>query len=890
MWRLPFITRRGRLDDEVAEELASHLDLLTARYIESGLTPDEARRAATRQLGNTTLVREDVYRMNSLQWLDTLLQDVRYALRMFARNPTFAAVVVVTLALGIGANVAIFNVVYSLLIRPLPYAAPDELYSAEIVVPERREQIPSVPVSVQVFLEWRQSPTVLAGVSALRPWEANLTGDSEPERVGGARVSSNFFSLLGVPMAIGRTFTEFDENIGNERVIVISDALWRTRYGADPNVIGRTTVINGEPHVIIGVAPASLLVPSGSRLHALVPFGPRVDVWKPIAPTTAELKAESWDHGVIIRVSDRARIEEGRQQLELLLNDRIRRDMPALKTHGIVQFVPIREIYSGKIKLRLLLILAASSLLLLTACASIANVFLARVASRADEFATRIALGAGRGRILSQTLTESLSLAIIGGALAAVIAKYGASLLTFFGPDDLRQMDTAELSTPLIGFGLLVTLTTGLICGIVPAWQAYRGNASTELREAARNAMSGRRAVRSRRTLVVIETALATLLLASAGLLLHSFVKVMSADRGYDVERVLAVDVSLFGDRYNGSAGRSAFYADLLTRVRELHGVTAAGAISNLPALSAVGDGPSRTILYAGDPIFETVVLTRPVAAIRSVTAGYFAASGTSLLAGRLLTDAEEAPVAIISSALASRLWPAESPAAVVGRLIRQSNVSGPLVAIVGVASDAHPGGLDRDPAPVVYRPYSQWASGPMTLVIRTAEDPGALGPVVRSQLRAMDANLPITNLRTMREIVSLTVAQRRFQMLVTSLFALVALLLGSVGVYGVVSYTVSCATKEIGLRMALGAANGDVMRWVFANGMAPVLIGVGAGLTAAVATAVALRSSLFGISPTDPLALGTVALVLLATSGLACYLPARRAAALDPIAALRTE
>jgi predicted permease len=888
--RLRFVFQRRRLNDELSQELTAHLDLLTERYIDSGMAPNEARHAAQRQLGNVTLVRENVYEMNSLRSLDTLIQDVRYAFRIFARNPAFAVVVIVTLALGIGTNVAIFSVVYSALLKPLPYVAPDELYSAEIVIPERREQIPSIPVSVQNFLEWRQGHAAMAGMSALRPWEANLTGDGEPERVGGARVSANFFSFLGVSMARGRAFAAEEEQPGNERVVVISDGLWQRRYGRDPNVTGRTILINSEPHTIVGVAPPSLLVPTGGRLHALLPFAPRIDIWKPIAPTAAELKGENWDHGVIVRIPDRSRVEEGRQHLERLFNERIRHELPNIDTHGIVQLVPIREIYSGKIRFRLLLILAASSLLLLTACASIANVLMARVASRAHEFATRVALGAGRGRILSQTLTEAVLLAVMGGALASFIANYGAVLLARFGPDDLRQMDTTGFSAPLVAFGLLVMLATGLVCGVVPAWHAYRGDTGADLREAARSAMGGDRAVKSRRLLVVVETALATLLLASSSLLLHSFIKVMTTDRGYDVEHVLAVDVSLFGERYSRAASRSAFYAQLLERVRGLNSVMAAGAISNLPALSAAGEGASRTILYADDPIFETIVLQRPVAAIRSVTAGYFAASGTALLAGRLLTDAEDTPVAIISEALAARLWPAEPLAAVVGRHIRQSNVAGPLVAVVGVASNAHPGGLDREPAPVVYRPYTQWASGPMTLVIRTARDPGAIGPVVRSEISAMDGNLPITNMRTMREIVSLSVAERRFQMLLTSLFAVVALLLGSVGVYGVVSYAVACRTHDIGLRMALGAARSDVMRWIFSNGMRPVVIGVALGLAGTVAVAVSVRSLLFGISPADPLSLSTVAFVLLLTSGLACYLPARRAAALDPITALRHE
>ncbi|MGH9384116.1 MAG: ADOP family duplicated permease [Vicinamibacterales bacterium] len=889
--KLRFVVARGRLQDEAAQELATHLECLTSRYIHSGMTPAEARLAATRQLGNVTLVREDIYRMNSIRWLDTLTQDSRYAFRVFARNRAFAGVVVVTLALGIGANIAIFSVVYSLLLKPLPYAAPDELYSVEVVIPERRDQIPSLPVTVQTYRDWRAAPTAFSVMGALRPWEANLSGDGEPERLGGARVSANFFDVLGVAMARGRAFAAEEEQPGKELVVVISDRLWRARYAADPSTIGRTMLINGESHTVVGIAPASLLVPTGARLHALIPFASRIDIWKPIAPTITQLNNESWDHGVLVRLPDAANLEQGRQQLADILNERARRQMPGVKTTAAIQFVPFREIYSGQIRLRLLLILAASSLLLLTACASIANVFMARVASRAHEFATRVAIGAGRGRILSQTLTEALLLSIIGGAIAALIARYGADLLAAFGPDDLRQISLTQLNLPLVVFGMVVTLLTGVVCGIVPAWQAYRGDTGTELREAARSAMGGRRAARSRRVLIGVETALATMLLACAGLLLHSFVKLMSADRGYEVQRVLAVDLSLFGQRYSAAAGRSAFYGELLERVRALPGVVAAGAISNLPALSAAGDGASRPILYDTDTNFQSVVLARPVAAIRSVTAGYFQGSGSVLRAGRLLTDAEQTPVAVISDALARRLWPGESSTAVVGRSFRQGgNFRDPLVAVVGVASDAQPGGLDRDPAPVVYRPYAQWSSGPMTLVVRTAQEPGGLAGAVRSEIRAMDPNLPIAGMRTMQEIVSSTVAERRFQMMVTSVFALVALLLGSVGVYGVVSYSVSSRIRDIGLRMALGAARIDVMRWVFSTGMQPVLLGIAAGLAGAVTAAIGMRSLLYGIAPADPLALGTVALVLLLTSSLACYLPARRAATLDPITALRCE
>jgi len=795
------------------------------------------------------------------------------------KSPGFAAAAIVTLALGIGANTAIFSVVYAVLLKPLPYSQPDQIYSLEVVIPERRSQFSSLPVTTGVYLEWRKADTAFAAMSALRPWECNLTGEGEPERVGGARVSANFFSFLGVPIARGRGFSGEEEQPGRERVVVVSDGLWRRRYGSDPALIGRKIDINGESHLVVGIAPASLLVPTGTLLHSLLPFAPRIDVWKPIAPTIRELKNEGWDHGLLVRLRPGENPERGRQQLQAVLNAFVRAQAPGIKTELIPQLVPIREIYAGKVRLRLLLILAASAVLLLTACTNIANLFLARVASRAGEFATRIALGAGRARILSQTLTETTLLAILGGALGAVIAKYGAGLLAAHGPDDVRLLADTRLHLPVFLFALAASLATGIVCGVFPAWQAYRQDA----------AFGRRRAARFRQVLVGVEMALGTALLASAGLLLHSFVKVMGAGRGYQVERVLAVDLSLFGQRYSTGESRVAFYRELAGNVRTLPGILAAGAISDLPATSG-SSGASRTIFHATDTNFQSLVLARPVAMIRSVTAGYFAASGSALRAGRFFADQEQAPVALISESLTNRLWPREAPAAVVGRTLRQGDVTGPLITVAGVVEDVRPGAVDREAPPLLYRPHPQWVSGPMTLVVRTAQEPAALAPAVRAEIRKMDSGLPIPALRTMREIVSAAVAQRRFQMVLTSLFALVALLLGAVGVYGVLSYSVACRTRDIGLRIALGAARSDVVRWVFSQGMQPVVIGLLAGLGGAIAMARALRSLLFGITPTDPVSLGGVALVLLFTSGLACYLPARRAARLDPMVALRHE
>ena len=885
---LRYLPARGRLVDNVSEELDAHAELLTDRYIRSGMDPDQARLAARRQIGNTTRVREEIYTMNSVEWVGAAACDLRYACRLLAKNPGFCVAAMATLALGIGATTAIFSVVYSVLVKPLPYAEPERIYSAEIIVPERREQFPSLPASVQAYLAWRDAESDFSEMATLRPWECNLTGNAEPERVGGARVSANFFAFLGVSLASGPGFGARAEQPGNEQVVVISDALWRRRYGADPTLVGRSIPINGESHRIVGIAPPSVLVPTGTLLHPLVPFASRVDIWKPIAPTNLELKNESWDHGVLVRLASGGSLEAGRRQFEAILNEMVRVQLPHLKTEPIVQLVPIREVYAGKIRLRLLMILAASVLLLLTACASLANLLLARVATRANEFATRLALGAGRARIVSLTVAEAAVVTLLGGAIGTALAVYGARGLAAYGPDDVRLLATTSLNLPMLIFAIAASFVTALACGLYPAWRGSRSHMPSALQEGGRFSLGGDHAGRSRRLLVGMEMALATLLLASAGLLLHSFVNVMRADRGYQIDDVLVADLSLFGEGYATAASRVRFYRELVSRVRALPGVSAAGMISDLPATSSA-TGPSRTILLPEDRIFQQVVLTRPVAVIRSITSGYFAASGTALLAGRFLNDEEPEPVAVVSESLTRRLWPEQPLTSMVGRQFRQSNTDSPLITIAGVVGNARPGALDRDPLPVVYRPYAHWASGPMALVVRAAEDSAALAPAVRSTIRAMDSNLPILAIRTMRQIVSSTVGERQFQLTLTSVFALLALLLGAVGLYGVVSYSVACNTRNIGLRMALGATRPDVIRWVFVHGMPPVLVGLLVGLGGTIAAATALGSLLFEIAPTDPLSLGLVSVVLLVTSGLACYLPARRAARMNPVAALRS-
>lgn len=882
--RLPRRTWERSMD----AELRFHLDQQIRDYMERGLSRAEAERRARQEFGTLDLAKDECRDQRSAEWLSHIFRDLRHACRSLRKSPGFAAAVIATLALGVGANTAIFSLIDSVLLKPLPYPAPDRIFSVETVLPRRNDPL-SLPMRVQDFLEWRNARTAFESLAALTPAQWNLTGDGEPERLGGALVSANFFTFLGARPQRGPGFSADEETPGKQDVAVISDSLWRRRYGADPSIIGKTIMLNAVPHVIVGIAPRGLLVPTGTLLHASLAFAPRIDVWKPIAPTNQELQGENWNYGILVRLRKGESAERGRQQLQAMLNRSIRSTVPDFKGELTTRLVPIREIYSSRVRLRLLLTFAASGLLLLIACVNVANLFLARVAGRANELATRIALGAGRARIVSHVLMESLLLAVVGGAVGAWIAHGGVRLLIAYGPAELGNLSDSSLNLAAFCFALAASVSAGVICGFLAALQVFRRNSAATLQEAARAALGGHAAMRTRQVLVAVEMTLGAALLASAGLLLHSFVNVMGADRGYAVERILSVDLGLFDARYAPGPRRVAFFRELLAHIRALPGVQAAGAIGGLPANSGTSVA-TQTMFYVTDTNPPAVAMQRPVALIRSVTPGYFAASGATLRAGRFFTETEPAPAGIVSESLAKRLWPGESMTAVIGHVFRHGDFNGPPVSVVGIVADTRPGALDRDRILEVYRPQSQRAGGAMSLVIRTAHEPAALASAVRAAIRKMDPNLPIPAIRTMREIVSQTVAERLFQMALTVLFALVALCLGAIGIYGVVSYSVVCRTREIGLRMALGAPRGNLMRWVFAIGFRPVLFGLIAGLLLAVMIGRALRSMLYGIAPTDPVSFGLVALVLLLTAALACYLPARRAARLDPMMALRHE
>jgi predicted permease len=815
--------------------------------------------------------------------MTTLLRDLRYTLRMLSKSPGFALVATCSLALGIGANTAIFSVVYAVLLKPLPYAEPDHLVSIAGFVPELRATIPSIALRAADFDAYRRSSSAFSGMAALRSQDFNLTGSGEPVKLYGARVSANLFSLLGVQPEYGRSFLSEEDTPGRDHVVVISHALWERHFGAEPSVLNRVVSLDGESYTVVGIMPKGFLFPTGKQLHPMVLFGPRVDVWKPIAFSTGELRhSGNWAYGCVARLKPNVSLAQARENLDAIAATLPFPDGQTART----QVIPLREAFSGRVRQGLLLLLGAVTLLLLIACVNLANLLLARTSGRSVELATRMALGASRSRLARQLLTESVTIAVLGAAVGLLVAYWGTHLLVSLGPPDSPAARSSQLCGPVLLFMIVVAVATGVAFGLAPAVAAASGEPRERL--SSRGASLGLRAGRVGRTLVVVEVALSTALSVGAGLLLHSFAKVMSVNKGFTVERILTADLSLPAQRYPRER-TIAFCRELVDRVGSLPGVVAAGIVSAPPLGGKAGRGENGPVYFETDTD-PAVTVERPFADFQSVTEGYFTALNIPLRAGRLLEDREPAPATVVSAGLARRLWPGRPLEAALGRRIKLNHPAAEPVVVVGIVGDVRAQTLEDEPSPMAYRPVSQAPFGDVTLVVRAAEAAEPLTQAIRSAVFELDGSLPVAATHTMRKIVSESTAQRRFQMMLVLLFAGLSLALAVLGIYGVTSYSVSRRAREIGLRMALGARRVEVLLSVLAHGLRPVVIGLLLGLAAAALGASSIRALLFGIEPLDPLSLATVSLLLLATAVLACYVPARRAASIEPMAVLRCE
>lgn len=837
--RLLYFLRWSRHDADLREEIETHRALRQDALERDGLSPNEAAQASRRAMGNVTLAVEDARDLWVVRAIDETWQDVRIALRVLRKNPSFAFAAIATLALSIGANTAIFSVVHAALLKPLPYPEPQELVAVSLSVPSLQSRFPTLAFRPADFDELRRSNAVFSELAAIRERNFNLTGGGDPERLYGARVSANVFPLLGVQPALGRTFLPEEDVPGRERVVVISHDLWSRRLGGDPGAINSLLSLDGHPHLVVGVMPSGFLFPTGKQLHPQIELGPRIDLWTPAAFVQDELQdgLTGFNWGVVGRLMPGTSPDAARANLDVIaqtIAERLRAKVPSLndfELHTLIR--PMRDVYFGSAKQGLMMLMAAVGLLLVIGCVNLVNLLLARLTSRSRELATRAALGAPRRRLIRQLITESLVVAALGGVVGLPIAASSTVVLDWLGSTDLSAAQGTWLNGSVLLFAVTMVLGAGLAIGLLPAVEMARGRLYDSVNDGGRGMTTGRSSGRVRRALVMSEVALCTALLVVAGLLLRSFENLLSVNRGFEVERVLSIDLALAPERYQAHE-RVAFYRDLVANLRALPGVTAAGAISVLP-LTSESEGNTFLIYLDSD---TEVRLDRPIAHSRAVTPGYFTAMGIPLAAGRLLEAEEPGSNVVVSEGLARLLWPDSSVSNVIGKRIKINEATDEPATVVGVVGDVRAARLDRDPTPALYVPHTRNRARAMTVVIRTPQSPEVLAAAVRAQIWKHDDSIPAERLRTMGEIMSASVAPRRSQTALVLLFAVSALGLALVGVYGVTGYAVARQTREIGVRFALGAQRGELLREILSQHLSPVAAGLLAGFALAWVTA----------------------------------------------------
>jgi putative ABC transport system permease protein len=805
--------------------------------------------------------------------MDTLLQDLRYAARQLVRNRGFTIVAVLTLTLGIGANTAIFSVIRGVLLRPLPFPEPERLMLAVGVIGDRR-----AGVTAPDFIDWRAGSRTI-DLAAIATYNANLTGIDEPERVTAARVTANYFTVLGVRSLLGRAFTPDEEPEGAAHVVVLTEALWRNRLGGDSSALGRTLTLDDVPYTIVGVMSAGAEGLENGE-----------NVWVPLALRRDEIAATGARFLTLV-----ARLHPGvlpqRASAELqAIAVRLKDIRPWSNKDVNAELVPMSEVVVGDSRRPLLLLFGAVGLVLLIACANVANLLLVRASARGRESAIRTALGAGPFRLIRQLLTESVLLALLGAVGGLVLAAWGTGLLVQALPAGTPRLDQVRLDGVVLVFTLAVATLTGIVFGLAPALRAARPDLASELAETARGS-GGPRRRRLGAALIVGEIAVALVLLVSAGLLLRSFAAVTRVDPGFDAEHVTALRVALPGGRYRSPAQSVLFYQSLLARAREVPGVQESAVASSVPFGNG---GYNFSIVIEGRPAPARMEDT-PMIFPRAISAGYFHAMGIRLLAGREFESSDRSGamrVGIINETAARRFFPGESP---LGRRFKPDDDGG-MLQVVGVASDVRGFGLSSEPRPELFFPFEQaspnhweWTGRSMSLVVRGHTD-ARLDAPLREAVWSLDRSLPIYSIWTVRDLMARSMAPRRLFMLLIAGFAAVALLLAAVGIYGVMTFTVSQRNREMGIRVALGAVRQDVFRLVVGRAMVLTGLGLGVGLLGAIATTRLLTQSLFGVRPTDPLTYLAIAALMCAVTFVASYLPARRAARVDPMVALRNE
>ena len=808
--------------------------------------------------------------------MGNLWQDIRYGVRMLLKKPAFTAVAVLALALGIGANTAIFSVVNAVLLRPLPFAEPDRLVAVlSANIKGGSEQFGGA--SPADFLDWQAQNKSFESITAYSGGSINLSGVDQPEQFPGARVSDGFFQVYQVKPLLGRTILPEENVVRGNRVVVLSHRLWQRRFGGDPNIVGKTLTLSGRSTTVIGVMPPEFKEPAFA------------EAWTPLLMDSGEMKPrESRYFTVAARLKPGVTLEEAQSEMDVIAK-RLAAEHPETNTGWGVRLMPLRERGITRVRSALLILLGAVSFVLLIACANVANLLLARATARHKEVAIRTALGATRWRIVRQMLVESLLLALTGGTVGLLLALWGVDAITALVPSDWRfpRLDESRVDLTVLLFTLGVSALTGLVFGLLPALKASSPNVYESLKETGRSSTAGLRLQRLRSLLVVSEITLTLLLLVGAGLLVKSLLRLQQVDLGFNPENLLTANVvPPLSQKYLQDEQRATLYQRILEEVGRLPGVESVAANSG-PPLASFGlnfgfEIEGRTI-NAGD---------KQEAFFSAISPGYFHTMGIPLQAGREFTDRDTKdapPVAIINETMARRFFPDLDP---IGQRIKIKHYMSEPVSheIVGVARDAKQMSLSDKMEIEMYVPHLQrpWLS--TVLVVRTRTDPASLIPSVQRAVASVDKDQPISRARTMEQLIAESTAQPRFYTLLLSIFAGIALLLALIGIYGVMSYTVAQRTHEIGIRMALGAQRGDVLRLIIGHGMLLAAIGIGTGLAASLALTRVLSGLLYDVSATDPATFAAISLLLSSVALLACYLPARRATKVDPMIALRYE
>jgi predicted permease len=824
--------------------------------------------------------------------MSTFLKDLRYAYRMLLKAPGFTLVAILTLALGIGANIAAFSIVDGVLLRPLPFPQSGQL--VRVYDDLRTSNTKDVGMSVPEFWDYRDRSGVFQDIAVIWPIPVALTGIDRPQRIEVLATSPDYFTMLGVQPQIGRVFTQKEDVPGFIESVVLSDGFWRREFGADPNILGKSLRLDGDLYKVIGVMPPGFHHPGRTletEADGFIAAGYNALPF-PVPP----LRSVRMLPGTIARLKPGLTIEAAQARLETFdagLIQEYPTDYPPAAGWA-PRLVSVQSDLVGNIRAELLVLLGAVGFVLLIACVNLANLLLARGASRQREIAIRLALGAGRGRLIAQLLTESVLLSSISGCVALVTVVFLKGALLRFAPVDLPRVNEVSVSAGVLGFAFLLSILTGILFGLVPALQTASSNQIASLREGSLGSGSSNRQMRISRVLVASEVALSLVLLVGAGLFLRSFWQLLQVRPGFNPHQVVTTQIWLAvpndpkNDPYGSVPKRAAFLRDVLRRVSSLPGVEEAsiGAGGSLPLGHTRNNFP---FAIEGRPAESE---RAPVAEFASVTPGYFHTLQIPLMSGRNFTDADDdkgMPVALVDQTLARRFWPNDSP---IGKRIKPGPIqfAAPWATIVGVVGDVKSDSLETPGAPHIYLPVFQNPPYNSVVYLRTAGDPGSLGESIRREVQSVDANIPTYAVRSMEAVVARSMSERRFALDILEFFGVVALLLAAIGIYGVMTYTFSQRTQEIGIRMALGAQRGDILRLAIGEGMLLVVLGLGSGVLGALVLTRYLRTMLFAVTPTDPVTFVSIAAILAAVALLACFIPAQRATQVDPLVALRNQ